>query len=75
MRIRRRKARAAAISTLGLIVVLSMLVGPTVINAQPAGDARRIGYLSNTSLSGSAYLLDAFRQGLHDLGWVGRVVE
>jgi putative ABC transport system substrate-binding protein len=41
-----------------------------VIDAQPAGDARRLGYLSSTSLGGSAHLLEAFRQGLRDLGWV-----
>jgi putative ABC transport system substrate-binding protein len=70
MRIPGRKARAAPISTLGLIVVLVMLAVCMVIDAQPAGDARRIGYLSNTSLAGSAYLLDAFRQGLREFGWV-----
>ena len=66
----RRKARAAPIGTLGVIVVLTMLAAPIVIGAQPAGEVRRLGYLSNTSLAGSAHLLEAFRQGLRDLGWV-----
>ena len=70
MRTTGQKARAAPIGTLGLMVVLTMLAVPMVIDAQPAGDARRLGYLSNTSRGGSAHLLEAFRQGLRELGWV-----
>ncbi len=55
-------------STIGSIValILSLLVVPLAAAAQPAGKVWRIGYL--TSSSGS--LSKAFRQGLHDLGYV-----
>ena len=56
---------------LGLAVVLSMLAAPDVVRAQPAGKVYRIGYLSTGSATGT-YLrpLEAFRQGLRELGWV-----
>ena len=47
-----------------------MLAVPAVVDAQSAGEPRRIGFLSNTSVAGSTQLHEAFRQGLRELGWV-----
>src|SRR5215471_6101775 len=38
--------------------------------AQQAGKIFRIGFLDNSTASGSAVLLDAFRQELSKLGWI-----
>ena len=48
-----------------------LLAAPPAVRAQPAGKVYRIGYLS-TSSGTSSYLrpLEAFRQGLRELGWV-----
>jgi putative ABC transport system substrate-binding protein len=70
MRIPRRRAWAALISTLGLIVILILLAGARLADAQSAGDVRRIGYLSNTTLAGNRLLLEAFVEGLRDRGWI-----
>jgi putative ABC transport system substrate-binding protein len=40
------------------------------IHAQQAGKIARIGYLDPSTSSGSAVLLDAFRQELSKLGWI-----
>lgn len=65
-----RRARAALISPLGLIVILLALTGAQLAGAQPAGDVRRIGYLSNTTPTGNRVLLDGFVEGLRDRGWI-----
>src|SRR5262252_7068964 len=39
-------------------------------NAQQTGKILRIGFLDNSTASGSAVLLDAFRQELSKLGWI-----
>jgi putative ABC transport system substrate-binding protein len=70
MRIRGRTAGAALISILGLIVMLTPLSGARPADAQSAGDARRIGYLSNSTPSGNSRLLEAFIEGLRDRGWI-----
>src|SRR5215813_13458050 len=38
--------------------------------AQQAGKVFRIGYLASSTASGSAVLVDAFREELNKLGWV-----
>ena len=38
--------------------------------AQPTGKVARIGFLDNSTASGVAVLLDAFRQELSKLGWI-----
>jgi putative ABC transport system substrate-binding protein len=55
-----------------ILAALGGLLGvPFGVDAQPAGNARRIGYLSSGSSSMAAPpVIDAFRQGLRDLGWV-----
>ncbi|MFZ1058456.1 MAG: ABC transporter substrate-binding protein [Candidatus Rokuibacteriota bacterium] len=47
-----------------------MLLAPLGAAAQPPGKVPRIGYLSAGSPSGAPHLLEAFRQGLRELGWV-----
>jgi ABC-type uncharacterized transport system substrate-binding protein len=47
-----------------------LLAAPLAAEAQPAGKVLRIGFLSLTSPSDRPALLDAFRQGLRELGWV-----
>jgi putative tryptophan/tyrosine transport system substrate-binding protein len=59
-------------SAVGCLVTfaLSMLVAPLAAVAQPPVKVPRIGWLSLGAPSGTPYLLDAFRQGLRELGWV-----
>jgi len=64
------------ISIIGLIMLLAlgMLAAPLPADAQQAGRLRRIGYLSASSppesSADSAARVAAFRQGLHDFGWI-----
>src|SRR2546421_2764153 len=52
-------------------LVLGILVAPLAATAQPAGKVHRIGWLFAGSPSAGVHaLLEAFRQGLHDLGYV-----
>src|SRR5688572_1987946 len=51
----------------GLILTLA---APLAAEAQPAGKRVRIGRLSPSLAHTDAPLLDAFRKGLHDLGWI-----
>src|SRR5215475_10169217 len=52
------------------IVTLILLAGGTFAEAQQAGNVFRIGYLDNSTASGSAVLFDAFWQELNKLGWI-----
>jgi putative ABC transport system substrate-binding protein len=47
-----------------------LFAAPLAADAQQAGKVPRIGFLRATSPSDSPHLLDAFRQGLRELGWV-----
>ena len=51
-------------------VTVSLLAAPLAAEAQQAGKVPRIGFLGVTSASDRPPLLDAFRQGLRELGWV-----
>lgn len=52
-------------------VVLAILAGlPFVVDAQELGKPARIGRLSPLSAEADAPLLDAFRAGLRELGWI-----
>src|SRR6266496_1277362 len=55
-----------------LIAAGVLLAAPFVAEAQPTSKIYRIGYLAAGWGSGTAYLrpLEAFRQGLRELGWV-----
>jgi putative ABC transport system substrate-binding protein len=57
---------AACLSTL----LLSLLVAPLAAEAQPAFPPWRLGFLGAESPAMSRHFLDAFRHGLHDLGYV-----
>ena len=55
-----------------LLLVLASFFLPTVnpAHAQQTGKVLRIGFLDNSTASGSAVLADAFRQELSKLGWI-----
>jgi putative tryptophan/tyrosine transport system substrate-binding protein len=55
---------------LAVILALSIALGPLAAEAQQAGKVYRIGYLSNGNPTTSVPFVDAFRQGLRELGWV-----
>jgi len=48
----------------------SVFSTPFAVEAQQAGGVRRIGYLAGGSAKVNVTYLDAFRQGLRELGWV-----
>src|SRR5262249_15998671 len=52
------------------VLAVSLLAAPLAADAQQAGKVPWIGFLSLTSPSDRPSLLDAFRQGLRELGWV-----
>ena len=58
--------------TAGLIVTLALGIISVALpaEAQPPGRIFRIGYLSSSSPSAVSRLVDAFEQGLRDLGYV-----
>src|SRR5262245_13901643 len=59
-------ARFAAL----IVLDLTLLAAPLAAEAQQAGKVYRIGYLSYSSSAGNPHLLEAFREGLRELGWV-----
>src|ERR1044072_9449693 len=52
-----------------LFVLVQLAVG-VMAEAQQPGKVFRIGYLDASTASGSAVLVDAFRQELSKLGWI-----
>src|SRR5712692_8027776 len=50
--------------------LLAILAAPLAADAQPPPKIPRIGYLGPVSPSAGAFLLESFRQGLHELGYV-----
>jgi putative ABC transport system substrate-binding protein len=59
--------RAAALSILVAVVMLAFAV---IAEAQQPEKVSRIGYLSSQSLSANSTRIEAFRQGLRELGYV-----
>jgi ABC-type uncharacterized transport system substrate-binding protein len=57
--------RRAFVTGLGAV-----LATPFRVEAPRAGRVYRIGYLTSHSRTASPPYIEAFRQGLHDLGWV-----
>src|SRR5689334_8851773 len=53
-----------------ICLLLAVLLPTVSLHAQQAGKIARIGYLDPSTSSGSAVLLDAFRQELSKLGWI-----
>jgi len=59
------------ISRRSFLSILGFISAPLVANAQPAGKrVPRIGYLDGASLSANSPRIEAFRQGLRELGYV-----
>jgi putative ABC transport system substrate-binding protein len=56
--------------TIGLLITLAILVAPLAAAPQQAGGTVTIGYLGHSSPSLEATLVDAFREGLRQLGYV-----
>jgi putative tryptophan/tyrosine transport system substrate-binding protein len=56
--------------TLFLWLLATLLLTTAPADAQQTGKILRIGYLDPSTASGSAVLLDAFRQELSKLGWI-----
>jgi ABC-type uncharacterized transport system substrate-binding protein len=55
---------------LSILVAAAVLVFAGIATAQQPGKIFRIGYLGNSTASGSASVVDAFRQELSKLGWI-----
>jgi ABC-type uncharacterized transport system substrate-binding protein len=55
---------------LSILVAAAVLTFAVIAHAQQPGKIFRIGYLFNSTASGSASLVDAFRQELSKLGWI-----
>jgi ABC-type uncharacterized transport system substrate-binding protein len=51
-------------------IALTFVFGEAVVHAQQPTEVPRIGYLSATSLASNAARIDAFKQGLSELGYV-----
>ena len=51
-------------------LAVGILVAPLAAHAQPSRKVPQIGYLSSGSSDSAQLSLDAFRQGLRELGWV-----
>ena len=47
-----------------------LLAAPRTVDAQSAGKVYRVGYLTAGSITANPFVLEAFRQGLRDLGWI-----
>src|ERR1700752_91524 len=55
----------------GLVAIaFTFVLGVVLAQAQQLGKIFRIGFLDTSTASGSAVLLDAFRQELGKLGWM-----
>ena len=58
------------IAVLRVVLGVAVLVLPLTCEAQQLAEIPRIGYLTDSSLSELAARIEAFRQGLRDLGYV-----
>src|SRR5262245_7891189 len=56
--------------TLIWLLATFLLTTATAADAQQVGKVFRIGFLDSSTASGSAVLIDAFRQELSRLGWI-----
>ena len=57
-------------SILFWLLATAILISGPVANAQQSGKIFRIGFLDVSTASGSAVLVEAFRQELSKLGWI-----
>jgi putative ABC transport system substrate-binding protein len=51
-------------------LALSIATAPSAADAQPPSKIPRVGYLGPSSSTEGAFLLQSFRQGLRELGYV-----
>jgi hypothetical protein len=66
-----RKSKIQNRKLVGFIsLVVTLTFGGALAQAQQPGKIFRIGFLDNSTASGMAVLLDAFRQELSKLGWI-----
>ena len=69
----KRQMARVQMRLLALIVVALasvLLATPLTVAAQQAGKVYRVGHLSGSSTAASKSLIDAFREGMHALGYV-----
>ena len=57
-------------SILVRLLATAIVISAPAADAQQAGKIFRIGFLDPSTASGSAVLVDAFRQELSKLGWI-----
>jgi hypothetical protein len=55
-----------------IILMLHLSTAPLAAEAPPTGVVPRLGFIGNADPQSQALALDAFRQGLRDLGWSER---
>ena len=60
------------VTRLAAAAALLLLAALPIAGAQPAGKVHHIGYLGSGSSTAAPHILEAFRQGLRELGWVER---
>ena len=68
----------ATIARRGVCVAtgIALLGAHRLGHAQPGGAMRRVGYLGSTSMAAGGRLVNAFKLGMKELGWIeGRNVE
>ena len=69
MRVRSRRVVIEGRTTLIVALVVTLLTAPLVSEGQQAGKPWRIGYLGG-SPSATRRFIEAFQQGLRELGYV-----
>jgi ABC-type uncharacterized transport system substrate-binding protein len=66
-----RKSKIGNLKWVALLAIACVFAfGGAVVMAQQAGKFARIGFLDPSTASGSAGLVDAFRQEMRKLGWI-----
>ena len=70
-RFENRKSKIGNRKLAGVVALaVAFALGGAVAEAQQTGKIPRIGFLDSSTASGSAVLLEAFRQELGKLGWI-----
>jgi len=60
----------STVTRLAAAAALLLLAAPLTAEAQLAGKVHHIGYLASGSSTAAPHVIEAFRQGLRELGWV-----
>jgi putative ABC transport system substrate-binding protein len=68
--IAQHSALSWGVAILSILLIIAVMVVGGVADAQQTGKLFRIGFLDNSTASGMAILVDAFRQELRKLGWI-----